>query len=46
MNENTIYGEELENTHPYRDHNFSSPTMNSGIMTVHYNEPDSFIGDQ
>ena len=44
LNDNTIYEEELKNTHPDLDHNFSSSTMNSGHMNVHHNDPDKFIG--
>ena len=45
VNENTIYEEELENIYTDLDHNFPSPTMNSGLMTVHHNDPDNFIDD-
>ena len=34
-----ITEEELEHIHPDLDNNFSSPTTNSGIMTIHQNDP-------
>ena len=46
VNDTTLTEEEiedLENVHPYLDHNFSSPTINSGLMTVHHNIPENFI---
>ena len=43
MNENTIFEEELEKNYTYLDHNFPSPKMSSGLMTVDHNDPDSFI---
>ena len=42
-NKITITEEELEKIHPYLDHNFKSPTMNTGTITVHYNDPEKFI---
>ena len=42
-NKITITEEELEKIHPYLDHNFQSPTMNTGTITVHYNDPEKFI---
>ena len=44
-NGNLITKEELENIHPYLDHNLPSSTKNSGLMTVHHNEPENFIDD-
>ena len=38
-NENKITEEELKNIHPDLNHSFPSPTMNSGLMTVHNNDP-------
>ena len=44
VNKKTISKEQLEKNHPDLDHNFQSPTINSGIMTVHHDYPDTFIG--
>ena len=41
-NENTINEEELDNIHPDVDNNFPSPTMNSGLMTVHNIYPEKY----
>ena len=38
--------EELDNIHPDVDNNFPSPTMNSGLMTVHNIYPENFIDEQ
>ena len=43
MNENKFFEEELEKNHPDIDHSFTSPTMNSGLMTDKHNDPDKFI---
>ena len=40
-----ITEEELENIHPGLNHNFTSPTMNSGTKTVHHNDPEKIIDD-
>ena len=48
MNDTTITKEELEeleNIHADLDHNFPSPTMKLGLMTVNRNEPEKFIED-
>ena len=48
LNENTITEEELEeleNIYTYIDHNFPSPTIKSGLMNTHNNDPDNFIDD-
>ena len=42
-NEIKISEEELENIHPYFNHNFPTPTMNSVPMTVNHNDPENFI---
>ena len=36
---------ELENIHSYLDPTLPTPTMNSGIMNVHHNDPENFIDD-
>ena len=38
-----ITGEELYNIHPDLNHSFTSPTINSGLMTVHHNNPEKLI---
>ena len=35
--------EELGDIHPYLEHSFPSPIINSGIMNVHHNYPNNFI---
>ena len=42
-NDDLITEEELEHIHPDLDHNFPSPTMNSGIMTINQNDPEKII---
>ena len=44
-NDDLITEEELENIHPGLDHNFTSPTMNSGIMSIHHNDIEKIIDD-
>ena len=44
-NDGLIPDKELEHIHPDLDNNFSSPTMNSGIMTTHHNYPEHIIDD-
>ena len=44
-NENTITGKQLENINSEFNHNFTSPPMNSGIITVHHNDPENSIGN-
>ena len=34
---------ELEHIRPDLDHNFSSPKMSSGIMTINQNDPENII---
>ena len=41
----TISEEELEYIHPDHNHNFPYPKMNSGLMTVNHNDPESYIDD-
>ena len=48
MNDNTITEkelEELENIYPDIEQKLTPPTMKSGIMNVHHNNPDNFIED-
>ena len=40
-----ITEEELEHIHPDLNHNFLSPTMNSGLMIVYHNYPERFVAD-
>ena len=40
-----ITEEELEHIHPYLDNNLPCPIMNSGIMTIHQNDPENIIDD-
>ena len=40
-----INEEELGHIHPDIDNSFLSPTMNSGIMTIHQNDPEDIIDD-
>ena len=44
-NDDLITEEELEHIHPDLDHNFPSPTMNSGIISIQYNYPGKIIDD-
>ena len=44
-NDDFITEEELEHIHPDLDNNFPSPKMNSGIMTIHQNNPENIIDD-
>ena len=45
INDDLITEEELKNIHPDLNHNFPSPTMNSGIMSIHHNDPENIIDD-
>ena len=40
-----ITEEELEHIHPDIDNNLPSSKMNSGIMTIHHNDPENIIDD-
>ena len=40
-----ITEEEFEQIKLDIDHNFSSPTMKSGLMDVYHNDTDNFIDD-
>ena len=40
-----ITEEELKDIHPELDHNFPSPTMNSGVVSIHQNDPENIIDD-
>ena len=40
-----ISDKELEHIHPGLDKKFPSPTMNSGIMKIHHNDPEHVIDD-
>ena len=42
-NDELITDEELEHIHPDLNKHFPSPTMNSGIMTIHQNNPENII---
>ena len=42
-NYDLITEEELEYIYPDLNHNFPSPTMNSGIMSIHHNDPENII---
>ena len=44
-NDDLITEEELKHIHPDIDHNFPSPTINSGIMLIHQNDPGNIIYD-
>ena len=44
-NDELILERELEHIKPNLDNNFPSPTMNSGIMTIHQNDPENIIDD-
>ena len=44
-NDYLIPEKELEHIHPDLDNNFPSPTMNSGIMKIHQNDPEHIIDD-
>ena len=37
--------EELDHIHPDHDKTFPSPTMKSGIMAIHHNDPEHIIDD-
>ena len=40
-----ITEEQLKHIHPDLNHNFPSPTMNSGIMSTFHNDPETIIDD-
>ena len=42
-NDDLIPDKEPDHISPYLDNNFSSQTMNSGIMTIHHNDPEHII---
>ena len=44
-NYDLITEEEFEYICPDLDNNLSSPTMNSGIMTIHQNDTENIIDD-
>ena len=42
-NENLITEEELEHIHAHPNQKFPYPTMKTGLITVHHNDPEDFI---
>ena len=44
-NDDLITEEELKKIHPDLNHNFTSPKMNSGVMSINHNYPENIIDD-
>ena len=44
-NDYSITEEKLEHINPDLNHNFPYPIMNSGIMSIHHNNPEKFIDE-